>query len=153
MWWEVGSLWCEVSIVQFVCTAIRSSVCVRINVPRQPLWSLPIVHVIQQEIKHNIIQHRNIHGCHLYIYWSHEPDRWLMIIQKNHPKVKDRTFKCFLTMLNAVLQFRFEAVMTRQHTFLLECIKFYSSFWKQSCDETTQACKQIKRISIEKKSI
>ena len=45
-------------------------------------------------------------------------------------------------MLITVLQFRLKAVMTRQHTFLLKCIKLYSSFCKQSYEETSQACKK-----------
>ena len=53
-------------------------------------------------------------------------------------------------MLIAVLQLRLKAAMTRQHTFLLKCINFYTCFCKQSYDETTQACKQIKISSIQK---
>ena len=45
-----------------------------------------------------------------------------------------------------------KAVMTRQHTFLLKCIKFYSSFCKQSYDETTQACKKLKEVQYRKKA-
>ena len=55
-------------------------------------------------------------------------------------------------MLNTVLQLRFKAVMKRQHTFLLKCIKFYSSFCKQSYDKTTQACKKIKEVQNRKKA-
>ena len=43
-----------------------------------------------------------------------------------------------------------KAVMTRQHTFLLKCIKFYSSFCKQSYDETTQAFKKLKEVQYRK---
>ena len=56
-------------------------------------------------------------------------------------------------MLVKVLQLRLKAVMTGQHTFLPKCIKFYSSFCKQSYDETTQACPKNWRSSIQKKSI
>ena len=69
-----------------------------------------------------------------------------MITEKNHQKAKERTCKCFLTMLITVLQFRLKAVMTRQHTFLLKCRKFYRSFGRQRYDETTQACKTFNKF-------
>ena len=57
-------------------------------------------------------------------------------------------------MLVKVLQLRLKAVMTGQHTFLLKCIKFYSSFCKQSYDETTQACqKKLEKFNTEKKHL
>ena len=72
-------------------------------------------------------------------------------MEKNYQKFIEITSKCFLTMLISVLQFRLKAVMTRQHTSLLKCIKFYSSFCKQSYDKTTQACKIMKKVQYSKK--
>ena len=43
--------------------------------------------------------------------------------------------------------------MTRQHTFLLKCRKFYRSFCRQRYDETTQACKTFTKFKIEKKHL
>ena len=54
-------------------------------------------------------------------------------------------------MAITVLQFRLKEVMTRQHNFVLKCIKFYRSFCKQSYDETTQACKKITKYPNRKK--
>ena len=54
-------------------------------------------------------------------------------------------------MAITVLQFRLKEVMTRQHNFVLKCIKFYRSFCKQSYDETTQACKKITKYPNGKK--
>ena len=56
-------------------------------------------------------------------------------------------------MAITILQFRLKEVMTRQHDFVLKCIKFYQCFGKQSYDKATQACKTITVYPNRKKNI
>ena len=49
-------------------------------------------------------------------------------------------------------QFRLKEVGTSQHKFFLKCIKVYRKFCKQRWYLPTQACKKVKRSSIQKKA-
>ena len=133
---------------------------------------------LQRKTQHDN-RHRSFHGCHLYIFgamensladmfWPCGPSstpwtppvgspayiRTKQVIHDYRATLSksERTLKCFLTMAITVLQFRLKEVMTRQHNFVLKCIKFYRSFCKQSYDETTQACKKITKYPNGKKA-
>ena len=79
------------------------------------------------------------------------PSRRFMIIEKNYQKSEGKNLKMFSTLLLTVLLFRCKEVMTRKHTFLLKCRKFYTSFCRQRYDKTTQACQTFTTLKIEEK--
>ena len=56
-------------------------------------------------------------------------------------------------MLVTVLQLGLKAVMTRQHTFLLKCVKFYNSFASKVMTRQHKLAQKLGEVQYKKKHL